>query len=163
MTRRVLTVVERRSSIPAPADEVWARVTTPAGINDELMPVMRMTIPRQLRGATIDDIPLGRPVGRAWLLLFGVLPFDADQLMIIERGPGSFHESSTMLSLRRWEHERTVAPSDDGTEIHDRFSFQLRAPLAAIPGSARALSAALAALLAHRHRRLHRFFARPHQ
>jgi ligand-binding SRPBCC domain-containing protein len=155
-------VLERRSVIPAPAHEVWIRITSPEGINDELMPVMRMTVPRSLRGQTIDRIPLGRRLGRSVFLLFGILPFDVDNLVIAELDPGRrFRETSTMLSMRRWEHERTVTPRGSETEVHDRVVFQPRLPVAAVPGAARLLAAGLGRLFAHRHRRLARHFARP--
>jgi hypothetical protein len=34
---------------------------------------MRMTIPRGLREATLDQLPLGERAGRSWVLLFGPL------------------------------------------------------------------------------------------
>jgi ligand-binding SRPBCC domain-containing protein len=146
--------VSRTTSIAAPADEVWARVTSVEGINHELRPWMRMTVPRGLRGATLDDLPVGERAGRSWILLFGVIPFDYDDLVLVEREPGRFLERSTMLSMRIWEHERSVRATADGrSEITDRMAFELRPPLAALR-LARPIRAMIARLLAHRHRRL---------
>jgi hypothetical protein len=93
---------------------VWERVVTPEEINHELGPWMRMTAPRALAGKTIDDAVPGRRLGRSWLLLFGVIPFDYDDLGLAELGPGyRFLERSTMLTLHSWEHERTVAPAGE--------------------------------------------------
>jgi hypothetical protein len=95
-------VIERRSVVDAPAARVWQRVVTPEGINDEMRPVMTMSMPRGAASITVEDVP----VGRAWLRLFGVLPFDYDHLAIAALEPGrSFHEESTMLSMRLWRHE----------------------------------------------------------
>ena len=116
-------------------------------------------MPRSMRGTTIEEAPLGERLGRSWILLFGFLPVDYDDLGLAERGPGlRFLERSTMLSMRAWEHERTVTPAPEGCEITDRLAFQLRAPLATIPGSARLASAIVARLFAHRHRRLARYW-----
>jgi ligand-binding SRPBCC domain-containing protein len=150
-------VVERRSVVDASADAVWARIVTPEGINDEMWPVMTMTIPRGGGSFTVDDVPIGTPIGRAWLRLFGVLPFDYDDLVIVEVQPGqSFREESTMLSMRHWRHERSVTP--DGAAravVHDRVTFELRAGLRpATP----VIAAGVGALFGHRHRRLHRHF-----
>jgi hypothetical protein len=94
--------VVQRSTVRASAEDVWLRVVTPEGINDELRPWMRMTIPRSLRGKTIDDVEPGHRLGRSWLLLFGVFPFDYDDLGLAELGPGfRFLERSTMLSMSR--------------------------------------------------------------
>jgi hypothetical protein len=116
---------------------------------------MRMTLPRAARGKTIDELPLGEKVGRSWILLFGLLPFDYDDLCLIERGPGlRFLERSKMLSMSLWEHERTVVPDAEGCRITDRLTFELRRPLRVIPGSERLAERLIAAIFAHRHRRL---------
>ncbi|SDE11920.1 hypothetical protein [Rhodococcus tukisamuensis] len=161
MSTRV-RVVERTSLVEAPRNEVWARVVTSAGINGEMMPVMRMATPRGRRGLTVDTVEVGREVGRCWLFLFGLLPFDYDDLTVAELDPGHrFHERSTMGSMRRWEHERTL--TSDGpsrTRVHDRVTFEPRRPLAAVPGMGGLLARGIAAFFAHRHRRLRRHFAR---
>jgi len=130
-------------------------------VNEELRPWMRMTVPRELRGKTIDDVEPGRRLGRSWLLLLGVIPFDYDDLGLAELGPGfRFLERSTMLSMRRWEHERTVQPAGaDACVLTDRVAFELRRPLAIVPGSDAAARALLRRVFAHRHRRLARYFA----
>jgi ligand-binding SRPBCC domain-containing protein len=152
------TVIERRSVVAAPAGDVWRRVVTPEGINDELRPVMTMSIPRGVESMTIDDVPVGTPIGRSWLRLFGVLPFDYDHLTIVELEPGRrFHEESTMLSMRVWRHERTVTPDGGAAAmVHDRLTFQPRLPLRL---AAPLLAVGIGALFSHRHRRLQRHFA----
>ncbi|MBL7498650.1 hypothetical protein I6A84_32725 [Frankia sp. CNm7] len=157
--------MERRSEVPAPAGEIWARVSRMDGVNDEFRPWMRMTVPRALRGASLDDLPLGVLAGRSWLLLFGLVPFDYDDLVIAEREPGRrFLERSTMLSMRRWEHERILKPCDAGTGtggrtvVHDRIVFELRRPLALVPGLGAVVASVVSGLFAHRHRRLERAF-----
>lgn len=145
-------VVERRTGLAADAATVWARVTTPEGIAHELRPVLRMTVPPGLRGRTVEDLEpqLGRPLGKAWLLLLGVLPVEYDDMTVVALEPGrSFHERSRMLSLRRWEHERTVVPVGTGCVVHDRLVFEPR--LAILAPVARRV---VGALFAHRHRRL---------
>lgn len=152
--------LSRSSTIPAPAQRVWARVVTPEGINHELGPWMRMRMPRSLRGKTIDDVEAGQRLGRCWLLLFGVIPFDYDDLCVAELGPGfRFLERSTMLSMRRWEHERTVEPAGESScEVTDRVAFELRRGLGWMPGIARMTRAMLARVFARRHRRLGAYF-----
>jgi hypothetical protein len=151
-------VVERQGVVDASADAVWQRVVTPEGINDELRPIMTMTMPRGAESLTVDDVPVGTPIGRSWLRLFGVLPFDYDYLTIAELQPGrSFREESTMLSMRLWRHERTVTPNGDAAAmVHDRLTFQPRLPLRP---AAPLLAVGIGALFSHRHRRLQRHFA----
>jgi ligand-binding SRPBCC domain-containing protein len=149
---------EVRTTVAANADAVWGRVTTPAGINDELMPVLRMTMPASMRGKSLADVSPGAHLGRSWLLLFGVLPFDYDDLFIAELEPGHFLERSSMLSMRVWEHERTITEDGAGCVVTDRIGFELRAPLIHIPGLAGALRAVVRRLFQHRHARIVRRF-----
>lgn len=158
MARPPVTI-ERETVVDAPAEQVWARVITPEGINDEVRPWMTMSMPRGAKSLTVDNVPVGTPIGRCWLRLFGVLPFDYDHLCIAELRPGrGFDEQSTMMSMRRWRHERTVTPRDDGKAVvRDRITFELRAPLRfATP----VVASGLRALFGHRHRRLQRHFGR---
>lgn len=150
-------IIERQSVVDAPAERVWARVVTPEGINDELRPWMTMSMPRGAESLTVDNVPIGEPIGRCWMRLFGVIPFDYDRLMIAELEPGrGFDEQSTMLSMRRWRHERTVTPRNNGKAlVRDRLTFELRAPLRiATP----VVAAGIGALFGHRQRRLQRHF-----
>jgi ligand-binding SRPBCC domain-containing protein len=151
-------IIETQGIVDAPAEHVWARVVTPEGINDELRPWMTMSVPRGAEALTIDNVPIGTPIGRCWMRLFGVLPFDYDRLTIAELQPGlGFREESTMLSMRLWCHERTVTPDGDGKAVvRDRITFQLRGVLRLLTPI---VAAGLRALFGHRHRRLQRHFA----
>jgi hypothetical protein len=142
------------AKLAATPDQVWARVSTPEGINHELMPIMRMTFPGRAGTLDLNDVPVGEPLGRCWVLLFGLIPVDYDDLMIVRLEPGrGFLERSRMLSNRLWEHERTLEPIDDGCLIRDRLRFEPRPPL---PG--RFEAPIVRALFRHRHRRLRRHF-----
>lgn len=150
-------IVENQVDVPAPASAVWQRVVHPDGINDEMRPWMTMTMPRDAAGLTVDTVPLGRPVGRAWLRLFGIVPFDFDHLTVAEVEVGvRFLEQSTMLSMRRWEHERTLTPVASGTRVHDRITME---PRLAVPGLGGLLERVIDAFFKHRHRRLKRYFS----
>jgi ligand-binding SRPBCC domain-containing protein len=155
-------MVERTSRIDRPAAAVWERVTTPEGIRHELLPILSMTMPPGLRGRTLEDAPqvLHRPLGKAWLLLFGVIPVDFDDMTLVGFEPGrNFHEVSRMALLPTWEHERTVTPDGDAAcVVHDRLTFEPR--LAGLPGVRRVAAAVVGALFSHRHRRLARWAAR---
>ncbi|MFC5730160.1 MULTISPECIES: hypothetical protein [Nocardioides] len=148
-------VFEQSSVVGAPSDLVWQRITDFTGVNHELMPVMRMRVPRRHRDATVTTVPVGEPLGRVWILYLGFLPLDYDDLMLTELQPGShFQEVSTMLSMRRWEHRRELRPIDAGrTEVTDTVGFEPRLTFLA-PG----LEPVLRRIFAHRHRRLARHF-----
>ena len=142
--------------LAAPAEQVWAAAVSEEGINHELGPWLRMTMPKAIDpGMTIDEAPLGEPLGRSWILLRGLIPVDYDDLCLAERGPGMrFLERSQLGSARHWQHERAVlAAGDDECEITDRLELELRAPLRAIGGT-RVAERVVRALFEHRHRRL---------
>lgn len=68
-----------------------------------------MSVPRGVRRISIDTLEVGVPIGRAWLRLFGLVPFDYDHLVVTELDPGyRFGEEPTMLSMGAWTHEPTV-------------------------------------------------------
>ncbi len=137
----------------ATPQELWRRVATMDGVNDELRPFVRMTVPAAARGITLEDAPLGEPAFTSTLLAFGLVPVDRHRLTLVrvERDRG-FLERSTSLAQRLWEHERTIEA--DGT-VTDRVTFATR-----LPGAERLARPLLAALFRHRHRRLSARFAR---
>jgi ligand-binding SRPBCC domain-containing protein len=146
-----------RSTLRAPQAEVWARVTTVRGINDELAPWLRMTSTRALRANGIADVRVGERICRSWVLLLGLLPVDYDDITL-ERldPPNGFLERSAMLSQSAWEHERTlesVPDEDGGCILTDRIRYEPRLPL---PDAI--LRALYTAIFRHRHRRLRRRF-----
>lgn len=113
-----------------------------------------MTIPRGLDRLDPESIELDERVGRSWILLFGLLPFDYDDLSLVRLDPGEgFLERSTMLSQRLWEHERTLEPVEGGCEVSDRVRWEPRLGLPAAP-----LRPTIGWFFRHRHRRLVRHF-----
>ncbi|HEX6601939.1 MAG TPA: hypothetical protein VF030_04805 [Solirubrobacterales bacterium] len=142
------------SELDAGVAETWARVIDPDGINDELRPLMRMTIPRGAADFGLDHPEPGK-IGRSWLLLFGFLPFDYDDLNVVRLEPErGFLERSTMLSMRLWEHERTLDPLGEGRcQVTDRVAWEPRLPL-----PAPLLRPLVLVIFRHRHRRLQRAF-----
>ncbi len=150
MRRRAEVTVA--SELNAGAEAVWERAIDPDGINDELRPLMRMTVPEGAEDFGLDDLEPGH-IGRSWIFYFGFLPLDYDDLHIVRVEPGrSFLERSTMLSMKLWEHERTVTPLGEGRcRVEDRLAWEPRLPL---PG--RCLRPVVHAIFQHRHRRLRR-------
>lgn len=140
--------LELRSALRASADEVWAHASTMAGVNDELAPWVRMTVPHFAQGKRLADAEPGREAFRSILLLLGVIPFDSHHLTlerVLERG---FDEESWSWLQRRWRHERRVAPSTGGCIVTDRLTVAPRLAPAFL------VKPIVQRLFAARHRRL---------
>jgi hypothetical protein len=143
-------------ALAAPPERVWERATTIEGVNAELRPILRMTAPRHMRGATIADLEPGVPAGRSWVLLGGLIPVDYDDLCLETIDPPRrFLERSRMASMEMWQHERAIAPRPGGgCVLTDTLTFELRGPLARLPGLGSLSVRIVGRLFAHRHRRL---------
>jgi ligand-binding SRPBCC domain-containing protein len=105
---------------------------------------------------TIDDVEVGVPLGRSWILLGGLIPVDFDDLYLAELEPGRrFLERSRTSAFSVWQHERVVEPAGEGRcRVTDRLGFELRGALAWMPGLPELARAIVTALFRHRHRRL---------
>jgi hypothetical protein len=134
--------------------ELWRHTTSMAGVNFELMPLVRMTHPRD-RTALPDagELPDG-VLFHSWLLLFGLLPFDRHALCLRSVGPGMrFDEDSTSWMQRRWGHHRRIEAVAGGARVIDELQIVPR--LAFAEPLVRVL---VAQICRHRHQRLQQRF-----
>lgn len=147
--------VVRSSELAATRQAVWDRISTPAGVDYEFRPLMRMTFPKHVASLSPQDVVLGEKIGRCWILLFGIIPLDYDDLVLVSIDEGhGFLERSTLMTQRTWQHERTITETAAGNcVITDRLTFEPRLP---VPGWL--FVPIIKAVFAHRHRRLRRFF-----
>ena len=145
----------RSSDLAATPEALWAHATDPAGINHELAPLARMTFSAGVNPLRAADLPLGRRLGRSWILLFGLLPIGNDDLTLLRWRPGvEFLEVSPMLSQREWQHHRLLTPlAAGGTRLTDAVRFS---PRVALLGSL--YLAVFRRAFALRHRNLRRRF-----
>src|SRR5688572_9426154 len=119
--------VQVSTALAAPAAEVWARAVTEEGINDELSPILRMTMPPGLKNKTVDTVEVGVELGRSWILLGRLLPVYYDDLKLDELEPGRrFLERSRTLTFAVWQHERVIDGEGDGCRVPDRLGFELK-------------------------------------
>ncbi|HEX6242477.1 MAG TPA: GNAT family N-acetyltransferase [Polyangiales bacterium] len=144
------------SVLRASPARVWVHAASIEGIRFELGPWLSMSVPAGADASALSErlshgeVPLPWSLGRAWLLALGVVPFDWDDMTIVELDPGRrFLERSSMFSLRTWQHERSVEPALPGCAVTDRLTWQ---PRVLVP-PALALRI-VRAVFRHRHARL---------
>jgi ligand-binding SRPBCC domain-containing protein len=119
--------VSIESVLAASPDAVWAVVGTMDGVNAELGPWIRMTVPRHLAGFRIEQAPLGETAFDSWVCFVGI-PFDRHSLRLERVEPRSgFDEASRSWLQARWNHSRTLTPTaTGGCVVHDRVEFEPR-------------------------------------
>ena len=142
-----------RSELSTPVEVVWAKVSTMAGVNYELYPWVRMTVPasfgnRSLQDATTDQ--LQGVLFRSVLLALCCIPFDVHALHLdqIQAGQG-FDEHSTSWMHKSWIHRRRVIAMDGGCYVTDELIVEPR-----IFFAAPVVRAVVGFLFRHRHQRL---------
>ena len=142
------------SHLAAPAAVLWVHATSMDGVNRELWPLVQMTYPANVTALEAATIPLGQRLFRSWILLFGILPIDYDDLTFVEIDIGSrFLERSPMLTQREWQHQRTIEPLDEGCTVTDSIRFTPR-----LPGIGAFLLPIFRLAFRLRHRNLRRLF-----
>ena len=138
------------SDLAAPADRVWAAVSTMEGVNYELLPLLRMTYPPQMANLESTSFRPGELLFRSWLLLFGFLPVDLHALALERLYAGlGFDERSSSWMQHTWVHRRRVRAIEGGCRVSDELEFLPRVSMAAP-----VLNVFVNLIFHHRHRRL---------
>jgi ligand-binding SRPBCC domain-containing protein len=108
------------SRLRAPVGRVWTHASNFAEINRELWPLAQMTYPHDLAHLSPATFPLGRQAFRSWILLFGLVPVDFDDITLVELEPDrGFYEVSRLLTMGEWRHRRTLSPTTEGCAVKD--------------------------------------------
>jgi hypothetical protein len=140
------------SRLRAAAPDLWEHATSMRGVNREFWPFLRMTYPPG-REALGPVPPLGKRLFRSWILLFGVVPVDFDDLSFTRFEPGrEFLECSKLGTMREWRHRRSISAAEDGAVLRDEVECVPRLAAGSI------LVPVFRAVFALRHRRLRRLF-----
>ena len=144
------------SLLQASPEVVWARVACMSGVNAELLPWLRMTMPPGTGDMRLEEAPLGVPLFASGVLFLGVVPVDVHRFQLegVTRGRG-FVEQSTSWTERSWRHERVLEPRGNGERclLVDRLAFVPRVGV-----MAKLLVRIVDATFRHRHLQLRRHF-----
>ncbi|KFZ28143.1 hypothetical protein IDAT_11190 [Pseudidiomarina atlantica] len=105
---------------------------TMKGVNTELNPFIRMTVPSEWSSKPIFEWPTGNVLFSSWILLFGILPIDRHTFFFqsIDRQSG-FAEASSSLTNRLWHHRRDISRNGTSCRVTDTVEFQFRLPVLA--------------------------------
>ena len=107
-----MVVVERSTSLEAPADAVWAAVKTPAAFRTVTRRLLAMPVIRDRH----DQWRSGETVV-GWVFLFGFLPFSWHHLNIAssDNPTRTLRSREFGGSIRGWNHDIEVVPIDAAT------------------------------------------------
>jgi ligand-binding SRPBCC domain-containing protein len=142
-----------RSELAAPAGEVWAKVSTMAGVNHELHPWVHMTVPASFSSLSLQEATPDQLKGvlfHSVLLGLCCIPFDVHALHLdqVQVGQG-FDEHSTSWMQKTWIHRRRVIPAAKGCVVTDELVVEPR-----VFFMAPVVRAVIGFLFRHRHCRL---------
>lgn len=120
-------------NLPITAEEFLGSLTM-SGVNRELGPLIKMTVPLGWLNRSILDYPTGQHLFHSWILLFGLLPIDRHSFFLesIDSSEGfveGFTERSSSIVNSQWLHERKVMATASGCCVSDTIEFQCRIPL----------------------------------
>ena len=135
-------------------DLVWDRINTWGGVNYELGPLVKMSVPSAY--PRVSDIPAdGECHFTSSILLFGFIPIDAHKFGLRAVDPPNyFDECSENRMMSCWTHKRTITAVDGGVLVTDQCGIE---PRFAILGGL--LLTVYQFIFRRRHRRLAKFFA----
>ena len=150
-----MTEFSFRSDLTIEPSAFWSRMSMRA-VNEELAPLVRMTVPAAWATCSLAQWQTGRVLFRSWILLFGIFPVDrqAVQMERIHDETGFLERSSSWMN-RLWEHERTTEITPGGCVLVDRVKVLGRIPLAE-----RLLTPTYKRIFEHRHQRLRALYGR---
>ena len=107
-------------------EDVWNRIETWDGVNYELGPFVRMSVPSQY--SRVSDVPAdGIYHFAAKIILLGFLPVDRHKFGLAEINPPHyFDEKSQNTFMSSWRHKRTLRAVGDEVVLTDECSFEPR-------------------------------------
>lgn len=94
-----------------------------AGVNYELLPIVRMTAPATWANRAIDDWPTGEHLFTSTLLLFSLIPIDLHRFTLLEVHDTGFRETSSSLVNAQWNHSRTLEVQETGVLVRDVVEY----------------------------------------
>ncbi|MFT4099770.1 MAG: hypothetical protein QM674_01820 [Burkholderiaceae bacterium] len=115
-----------RSELAVSPERFWQSLSL-AAVNEELLPLYRMTASPEILRAPISEWAKREGALKSWILFLGIIPVDRHFFGRIEfTAPTAFVETSSSWLNRSWRHERTAAGTPGGCELTDRISFEPR-------------------------------------
>ncbi|MEN9822233.1 MAG: hypothetical protein RLZ04_659 [Actinomycetota bacterium] len=104
-----MAIVDRSTTLEAPADAVWAAVKTPSAFRT----VTRRLVTMPVIGDRQDEWHEGETVV-GWVFLFGLLPFSRHHLHVarIDERTHTLSSSEFGGAIATWNHDIEVTPTD---------------------------------------------------
>lgn len=134
--------------------EVSSELLTMKGVNYELMPLIRMSMPPDHLSKSIVKWPVGSVIFTSTVFLFGIIPVDKHKFRLVKTDQFGIEERSTALSNLEWNHLRQITHTNEHTEISDVVEFK---PILQISGYF--MLPIYKSIFKHRHKRIMKKYA----
>lgn len=130
------------------------RLLTMKGVNRELSPFIRMTVPPEWSNRAVFDWPTGKVLFSSWILLFGIFPIDRHKFFLqsADRQRGFAEESSSLIN-KLWLHRRNIDRNGALCRVTDIVEFHCR-----LPFLAHILAPVYRFIFKHRHKVLRSYY-----
>lgn len=144
---------EISSNLELSTEDVSSLLTM-SGVNRELSPFIRMTVPPEWSSKAIFEWPTGKVLFSSWILLFGIFPVDRHKFFLqsVDRETG-FAEDSCSLTNKSWRHRRRIDRTGAFCWVTDTVEFRGRLPFLAI-----ILAPVYRFIFKHRHKVLRSYY-----
>jgi len=110
------------STINTNKKELWNSICTFQQLNDELLPVLKMTSPPKYNCIRFENFPIKSYVFVSAILLFRVIPIDRYYVRLMRVIPDSgFVEISKSIFTKKWIHIRKLEESSNCCTIIDKL------------------------------------------
>ena len=119
------------------------------GVNYELLPLAKMTVPSEWTKKPLNSWPLNTHIFTSTILLFGFLPVDLHKFKLKKASESGFSETSSSLVNKEWNHQRKISPVNGACEVRDLVEY---IPKVKFLGAA--MKPVYKVIFAHRHQRL---------
>ena len=146
---------EMETSLAVSPDQLASDLLLMSGVNYELSPLLKMSVPQTWAAKPISDWPVNNNIFSSTILLFGFIPIDLHRFKFLSVHGMGFKESSKTLLNSLWSHQRTISSNGSGAKVTDVVYYKSKLGFLGY-----LFKPLYQSIFAHRHKRLKSKYAK---